>query len=275
MTSEPCTDAKRAQAGVAALELLHHEAVGDVAQAGAAVALEVRAEEAELGEPRDELARERAVAGARAPASRGRNSRLDEVAHGLSREELLLGEELVEAQEVDAAEVGHGGLSGERGEERSPVRRRPLGASGPGAFPVPGRGSAPGSPDGGAGGAARVLGRRVPFGLALRPRPSRSSISFSFRFSARPCGRCVSISVLGRDRAACRGSPRAGPSNIDCASGRAPLAARTSSARFRSGWLRTRLEPLDLALRALLVTRRSRRGPPASGRGGDLACRAT
>ena len=61
MTSEPCTLAKRAHARVAALELLHREAVADVAQARAAVALQVAAEQTELGDLRDELVRERAV----------------------------------------------------------------------------------------------------------------------------------------------------------------------------------------------------------------------
>src|SRR5205814_9652188 len=48
----------RAQPRVARLELLHDEPVGAVGEPGAAVALQVRAEEAELAHARDERARE-------------------------------------------------------------------------------------------------------------------------------------------------------------------------------------------------------------------------
>src|SRR6059058_1053316 len=47
--------AHRAQARVARLELLHHEPVGDVREAGAAVALKVRSEHAERGQAQDEI----------------------------------------------------------------------------------------------------------------------------------------------------------------------------------------------------------------------------
>ena len=53
---------KTAQAGVAALQLLHHQAVLDVGHSGAAVALEVGAEEAQLAHRRDQFARETAFA---------------------------------------------------------------------------------------------------------------------------------------------------------------------------------------------------------------------
>ena len=49
---------QRAQAAVAALELLHDQAVGDVVHARAAVALQIGAEDAELGHARNELTRE-------------------------------------------------------------------------------------------------------------------------------------------------------------------------------------------------------------------------
>src|SRR6188768_3767007 len=46
----------RAEAAVAALELLHDQTVRDVVHAGASVAVQVRAEDAELAHARDELA---------------------------------------------------------------------------------------------------------------------------------------------------------------------------------------------------------------------------
>ena len=54
---------KAAQAGVAAFELLHDEAVLDVGHAGAAVALEGGAEEAQFAHEGDELARESGLRG--------------------------------------------------------------------------------------------------------------------------------------------------------------------------------------------------------------------
>src|SRR6185369_14858578 len=48
----------RAQTAVAALELLHDQPVGDVVEPRAPVALEVRAEVAELAHPRNQMSRE-------------------------------------------------------------------------------------------------------------------------------------------------------------------------------------------------------------------------
>jgi len=48
---------KAAEAGVAAFQLLHHQAVFDVGHAGAAVAFEVGAEEAQFAHDGDQLAR--------------------------------------------------------------------------------------------------------------------------------------------------------------------------------------------------------------------------
>ena len=49
ITSAPCTLDETAQAGIAALQLLHDQPVLDVAHSGAAVAFQIRAEEAQLG----------------------------------------------------------------------------------------------------------------------------------------------------------------------------------------------------------------------------------
>ncbi len=51
-----------AQAGIAAFEFLGHEAVGDVGHAGAAVTVEIGAEEAEFAELRDEMLRKGGLA---------------------------------------------------------------------------------------------------------------------------------------------------------------------------------------------------------------------
>jgi hypothetical protein len=53
---------ERPESAVAAFELLHDEAVGDVVETGAAVALEVRAEHAELRHLGDQVVRKRPLA---------------------------------------------------------------------------------------------------------------------------------------------------------------------------------------------------------------------
>src|SRR5262249_49750814 len=82
--------------------LLTDEAVRGRAGAGAAVAGERAAEQAHLAERWDELARE----GARRPvlADRRQDACVDEVAHGVADEALLVGVQLVEAIVIEAAE---------------------------------------------------------------------------------------------------------------------------------------------------------------------------
>ncbi len=75
-----------AQAGIAALDLLHDEAVLDVAHAGAAVAFQVRAEEAEFGHFGDQLGREAGVA--EAIADHGRDALVGEPARGLPHQQV-------------------------------------------------------------------------------------------------------------------------------------------------------------------------------------------
>ena len=58
IASDPCTRDEGAQAGVAGLQFQRGQAVLDGAAAGAAVALQVHAEQAELAQLRDDLARE-------------------------------------------------------------------------------------------------------------------------------------------------------------------------------------------------------------------------
>src|SRR5207249_11359463 len=94
----------RAQPRVARLELLHDEPVGDVGEPGAAVALQVRAEEAELGHARDERARELLLRVA--ALDPGQHLALDEAPHARPRHALLLAEELLQPVVVDLAR-GH------------------------------------------------------------------------------------------------------------------------------------------------------------------------
>ena len=95
-----------AHAGVATLEFLHDEAVFHVRHAGAAVAVEVRAEEAEFAHLWHELAREAAFAVAL--FDDGDEVVFDELAGGIAREALVFVEEGIEADEVDSLELkGH------------------------------------------------------------------------------------------------------------------------------------------------------------------------
>ncbi len=98
---------ERAHAGVAALHLLHDQAVFDVRHAGAAVAFEAGAEEAEVGHGLDQFAGE--AAGAVALLDDGDEVVFDELAGGVADQEFVVGEESVKADEVNAAEFeGHG-----------------------------------------------------------------------------------------------------------------------------------------------------------------------
>jgi hypothetical protein len=92
-----------ADAGVAALELLGDEAVFDVGEAGAAVALDGRAEEAELAHGLDEFAREAAVAVAL--LDDGDEVVFDEIACGVAGEQLVFRKQAVEAEKVYALEL--------------------------------------------------------------------------------------------------------------------------------------------------------------------------
>ncbi len=98
--------AEAAEAGITALKLLHEESVLDVVHGGAAVTLgfgaEVGAEEAELGQFRDELRGEDGVAVTTAD-QRG-DALIDEAARGLADEDFLCGKERIEKDIVDTRE---------------------------------------------------------------------------------------------------------------------------------------------------------------------------
>src|SRR5215831_13639059 len=99
---------RRAQPGVTALELLHDQPVGDVAEPRAAVALERGAEHAELAELRDELDRKRA--GAMVIGDQRQELGLDPVADRVADHPLFLGQEALDRVVVDAPKLLHRAL---------------------------------------------------------------------------------------------------------------------------------------------------------------------
>jgi hypothetical protein len=97
---------ERAQAGIAALELLHDQAVGDVPEAGEVVLLDRGAEETHLGHLRNEVMRKLLFA-IRVLDDR-QHFLIHEVADGLPYHQLLFGEKRIDIHVVDAGETGHG-----------------------------------------------------------------------------------------------------------------------------------------------------------------------
>src|SRR6185369_3830319 len=98
-----------AQPRVAALQLLHDEAVGDAAQAGEAVIGDAGAEEVQAPHLEDQL-----EGGARlavALLDDRFDLVVDELAHGLADQALLVREERVELDEINAWEAAQGASS--------------------------------------------------------------------------------------------------------------------------------------------------------------------
>ena len=92
-----------ADAGVAALQLLHDQAVLDIGHAGAAVAFDGRAEEAQFAHGLDQFAREAAVA--IALLDDGNEVVFDKVAGGVASEALFFREQVVESEKIYAFEL--------------------------------------------------------------------------------------------------------------------------------------------------------------------------
>src|SRR5690606_21174319 len=106
--------AEGAQAGVPALQLLHGQAVGHVVGARAAVTVEVHAEEAEFAEARRHLRREGSLAVV--PLHHREEFLLHHSADSSSHELLLVGKEVVEAEEIGTEKrLAHSGLPGVAG----------------------------------------------------------------------------------------------------------------------------------------------------------------
>ena len=96
MASEPCTDTKLRAPGVAGLELEAGQAVGHGAGAGAAVALEVHAQQPEGAHLLGQLDREGAVL---EPLGHvGEDAVAHELANGVAQQALLLAEQGVDAR---------------------------------------------------------------------------------------------------------------------------------------------------------------------------------
>ncbi len=94
-----------AEAGVAALEFLCDETIRNVGHAGATVAVEAGAEEAEFAELRDEMLWECAFAAVL--FDDGDDFGFDELTSGLARELFLIVEERIEVDVIDAVVGGH------------------------------------------------------------------------------------------------------------------------------------------------------------------------
>jgi hypothetical protein len=95
-----------AHAGVAALQFLRHQAVFDVAHAGAAVALERRAKKSQLGHGLDQFAGK--AAGAVALLDDGNEVVFDELARGIAHQAFFVGEQGIVLNEIDAAKFNGG-----------------------------------------------------------------------------------------------------------------------------------------------------------------------
>ena len=93
---------ERAQAGIAGLELLHDQPIGDVVHPGASVAFEIGAENTELGHLRHQLER-KSLAGKMA-LDFGQNLALDELPDRVARSSFLRGRAFVEVEKVEILE---------------------------------------------------------------------------------------------------------------------------------------------------------------------------
>src|ERR1700728_396977 len=91
-----------ADARVAALKFLRHQAVFHVAHAGASVAFQGRAEKAQIGHGLDQFTRK--AAGAGAFLDNGDQVVFDELPRGIANEALFVGQQGIVLDEIDAAE---------------------------------------------------------------------------------------------------------------------------------------------------------------------------
>jgi hypothetical protein len=94
---------ERTDTGVATFHLLRDQAVLDVGHAGAAVAMQIGAEEAHLAHRLHQFAREAAFA--IALFNDGDQVVIDEPASGVTDEPFILGEHGVESDEIDVLEL--------------------------------------------------------------------------------------------------------------------------------------------------------------------------
>ena len=97
-----------AQPGIAALDLLHHQTVLDVAHPGAAVAFDIGAQKSQAPHLRDQFCGEARLT--EAIADQRKHALIDELARGLPNQQLLLGKLRIDQQIVDAGKSGHARL---------------------------------------------------------------------------------------------------------------------------------------------------------------------
>ncbi len=95
----------RAQAAVGAFEFLADQAVGDVVEAGAAIALQIGAEHAEFGHARDELPRKLLARVVR--LDDWQRLALDELTDGGADGALVTGQQVVETIVIDSGKRLH------------------------------------------------------------------------------------------------------------------------------------------------------------------------
>ena len=91
-----------ADAGIAALQLLHHEPVRDIPQAGESVLREVRSEQVQIADLGRQLHRRARIA--MALLDDGLHPLVDELTDGISDQALLAAEQRVELHEINAGE---------------------------------------------------------------------------------------------------------------------------------------------------------------------------
>jgi len=94
-----------AEPGIAAFNFLHDQAIFDAIQAGAAIAVDIGAEESEFAHLADQVGGEAAVVVA--VFDDGEDLFVDELAGGLSDEAFVIGEEGVKVEVVNAFEGRH------------------------------------------------------------------------------------------------------------------------------------------------------------------------
>ena len=102
-----------AQGGIAALELLHHLAIGDVGHSGATVAGKIGAKKSQGGQLGEQLHGKGGFA--IVPLDDGQDFVIDELARGLADEAIFVAEQGIEIEEVHPGKSRHGNSLGMRG----------------------------------------------------------------------------------------------------------------------------------------------------------------
>ncbi len=105
ITSAALHGGEAAESGIRALQLLHDQAIFDIAHARAAVAFQIRAQKTEPAEFRDQLFGETGVA--EAIANQRDDAIFNKLPGGLADQQFLFREERVYLEIINAGEAGH------------------------------------------------------------------------------------------------------------------------------------------------------------------------